>query len=536
MIPAGIPRWFTLVGLLLGALYALFMGPLRVPDEAGHMYRSYLVSSGVCTGVPAIGAPVDYSRDLDHLVPWTPVPPGSTGRDLLKLVDPAHGRPLAVVSLFYAVNLYNCLPYLPAGAAFRIARSFNASPLTWMYAGRIANLIAYLILVIAAMRLLPDFQLPLAILALMPMSLHQAASLAADGVTTGLAFVLIAYILHLALGRPRPLTRREYLLLALGMFLAGLSKSNAGLVFLLVLIPAARFPNRQIRWLTIAGLFVLAYGTAAVWQMINQPNGEVYATLKTAASVDLDANAAAIFQRPFYFLTHVLHTLEWKTSNFLEQFVGILGWLSIRLPAWAITGYLLLLAAVSTTAPAIPRTRLVLLAVFALNIASLLVAFWITETPHPLPDRYAIVIYGRYLIPFAPLAMLALAGLAPRMRLDKIAFAFAMLVNLIALHIVWNTYHGHTSTLPNRLRMAALHFNFSDAPGTAPQRYEDLIVRRPGDGVEDTKIYLIQGNKRHWILNGEWLKNHGYAWPDDINIIPAADLAAIPEGAPILTP
>jgi hypothetical protein len=60
-------------------------------------------------------------------------------------------------------------------------------------------------------------------------------------------------------------------------------------------------------------------------------------------------------------------------------------------------------------------------------------------------------------------------------------------------------------------------------------------VRRPGDGVEDTKIYLIQGNKRHWILNGEWLKNHGYAWPDDINIIPAADLAAIPEGAPILT-
>jgi len=275
MIPAGIPRWFTLVGLLLGALYALFMGPLRVPDEAGHMYRSYLVSSGVCSGVPAIGAPVDYRRDLDHLVPWTPVPAGSTGRDLLKLVDPAHGRPLPVVSLFYAVNLYNCLPYLPAGAAFRIARSFNASPLTWMYAGRIANLIAYLILVIVAMRLLPDFQLPLAILALMPMSLHQAASLAADGVTTGLAFVLIAYILHLALDRPRPLTRREYLLLALGMFLAGLSKSNAGLVFLLVLIPAARFPNWQARWLTITGLCAVAYGTAAVWQMMNPPNAEV---------------------------------------------------------------------------------------------------------------------------------------------------------------------------------------------------------------------------------------------------------------------
>ena len=535
-----IPRYFAALGLLLGAAYALLMGPFRIPDETGHMYRSYLVSEGICRGVPAIGALVDFNH-LDRF-PWTPVPPGSTGPDLLKFVDDSQHRPLTLISLFYAVNLYSCLPYVPAGIAFRAGRFFTESPLILLYLGRFANLLAFLLLVLLAMRLLPDFQLPIALLALMPMSLHQAGSLSADAVTIGVSFALTAWLLRLATAHPAaPLTRRAYLLLAAAMIVAGLCKSSAGLAFLLILIPEARFPNRRTRWLAIAGLILLAYGTVGAWQLINQPNGEVYTTLKAAAGVYLNDNAAAILHRPFYFLGHVLHTIQWKTFIYLEQFVGVLGLLEIRLPAWIIAGWLLMLAAVSVTNVALPRLtrrgRLILIAIFLLNVGSLLAAFWTTETPRQMQKFYAIVIYGRYLIPFALLPMVAIAGLAPRVRLQRVrlqnvALVFAVLVNLVALHLVWNAYQAHTSTLPNRIDMA-LHLKFGNGPDTAPLRYDNLLVRRPGSEVEDSKVYVIRGGQRHWIVNGRWLEANGYAWPADVNTIPAQDLAAIPEGAPI---
>jgi len=541
MFSAGVPRWFAVLGLLLGIAYALLMGPLRVPDETGHMYRSYLVSQGICKGVPAIGAPIDYRRDLARLYPWIQLPPNSTGQDLIKLIDPAHGRSRDLISIFYITNIYSCAPYLPQGIAFRLGRFFDASPLTLMYIGRLANLLCYLLLVLLAMYLLPQFELPIAVLALMPMSLHQAASLSGDSFAIGFSFALAAWLLSLAFDDPsRPLLRRQYLLLAAAMLLAGLCKSNAGLVLLLLVIPAARFASPRARWLTIAGCAALAYGTAALWQLINQPNTEIYSTMKLVWGVDLHENALAIFLNPLHFLHMFFRTIAWKTGKYMEQFIGVLGWLSIHLPRWCIVGYWILIAAVALATPAVPqlrpRARLILAATFFLNAALLLTAFWTTETPHKFPDLYVIVIHGRYLIPFALPLLIAGAGLAPRMRLlAPITLAFALAVNLTALQLVWNTYDAHTSTLANRVRMAA-HLNFKTGPETAAQRYDSLLVRRPGDTPEDTKTYVVEGGHKHWILDGRWFPAHGYAWPDDVNLIPAPDLAAIPEGAPIQAP
>ena len=202
MIAVGVPRWFAALGLLLGIAYALLMGPLGVPDETGHMYRSYLVSEGICKGVPAIGAPIDYRRDLGRLYPWIQLPANSTGQDLVKLIDPAHGRSRDLISTFYITNIYSCAPYLPQGIGFRVGRFFTASPLTLMYIGRLANLLCYLLLVLLAMYLLPQFQLPIAMLALMPMSLHQAASLSGDSFAIGFSFTLAAWLLSLAFADP----------------------------------------------------------------------------------------------------------------------------------------------------------------------------------------------------------------------------------------------------------------------------------------------------------------------------------------------
>jgi hypothetical protein len=485
------------------------------------MYRATLVSQGICTGVPAIGNAIDY-RELDHRVPWLQLSPDSTGRDLLNRVDDSRGLTLPVISQFFAVNLYSCLPYLPAGAAFRIGRFFTGSPLTLMYLGRFANLLVYLALVLVALQLLPEFQLPLALLALMPMSLHQAASLSADAVTIATAFVLTAYILRLALDSG-PLRTADYLLLLAAAIAAGLCKSNAGLMFLLLLLP------HRTRWLAIAGYILLAFGTAATWQYINRPNGEVYSTLKAAAGIHLDQNAAVIFHRPDIFLSAVGRTIAVAGLDYMEQFVGRLGWSEITLPNWIPCLYLAMLA-ITAAMHRLKLPRLLLLAIFLFNAASVLAAFWATDTSPS--SNYVIPILGRYLIPFALLPLLAICGADHRLswsaRLLLPALAIVLLVNTVALHMVWDRFDAHTSTLLNRLKLT-----FTATPATTALLHEGHLVRRPGTSPEDTKVYLIHEGKKQWVLDGQWLPAHGYKWPDDVNLIPAPDLAAIPEGDPI---
>jgi hypothetical protein len=65
------------------------------------------------------------------------------------------------------------------------------------------------------------------------------------------------------------------------------------------------------------------------------------------------------------------------------------------------------------------------------------------------------------------------------------------------------------------------------------EKYENQIVRRPGDSPEDSKVYVVLDHKKCWIIHAEWLGRHGYKWPDDVRTISASELEQIPIGEPI---
>jgi SAM-dependent methyltransferase len=70
-----------------------------------------------------------------------------------------------------------------------------------------------------------------------------------------------------------------------------------------------------------------------------------------------------------------------------------------------------------------------------------------------------------------------------------------------------------------------------DLPFESP--YEGKLVRRAGDTPEDVKVYLVRGGRKHWVISGGWVIANGFRWPEDVNIIPSADLLRIPTGDPI---
>ena len=78
------------------------------------------------------------------------------------------------------------------------------APLTMLYLGRVANLIAYLLLAATAVRLVPIHKWTMALVALMPMSVYLAAAVSADAVTLGLSLLVVALTLNLAVGSESP--------------------------------------------------------------------------------------------------------------------------------------------------------------------------------------------------------------------------------------------------------------------------------------------------------------------------------------------
>jgi hypothetical protein len=66
-----------------------------------------------------------------------------------------------------------------------------------------------------------------------------------------------------------------------------------------------------------------------------------------------------------------------------------------------------------------------------------------------------------------------------------------------------------------------------------PSKYENRVVRRPGNTPEDSKVYIVQNGKKRWVVNASWFAANGFKFPDSVEVITAAELDTIPTGDPI---
>jgi uncharacterized membrane protein len=519
---------FLVLGALFGACYAVLLPPLQAPDEFAHFFRAYNVSEGSC--VAPVFSPIPLTIEemaaafQPHLEEERRIGPDYILAFFRHPLNESRQGDVANP----AINVYSCVPYAPAALGIRAGRLFAVSPAGILYLARFANLIAYLSIVYLALRQLPGFQIPLLSLALMPMALNQAASASWDGVAFAMAFFLCSYIVRLAWD-PGISTLRtsHYLTLGIAVVLAALCKADVWLVPLLILVPASRFSNVRRKIAAVLGYLLLAMAVMAVWNYVNRQNTAQWIEHIAGRHIQFSDNFAFIFQHPWMFLHAFIRSWVLLGHNIAAEFIGKLGWIAVILPAWAIWTYYLLLGFVALTDTSEIRMtaghRLLCLGVAALAITSVFVAIWCADTSladrdNALHGRGLIGVQGRYFIPFALPILLALSNISltrgPRVNrkwLLAIAAAAIFTVNAVALQDIRETYYL----------------------GGVAGPYENKLVRRPGTTVEDGKVFLIRGGRRHWVVFASWLVKHGYHWPDDVLTIPADQLNSIPEGGAI---
>jgi uncharacterized membrane protein len=407
---------FALAALGFGLPLVFLMPPFQAPDEPAHFYRAYQVSEGVFVA-PSPGGQCggDLPKSLPRIVePFRHLnfrPKEKTSRNAIldELDLPLNAGDRQWIE--FANVIYPPVVYMPQATAILLGRHAGLTPLRLMYAGRIANLLAFAILGFTSLCILPAFHRPIMMILLMPMMLYLAASLSGDVMTDALAILFSALVIRQsARNRSEPVSNAAIAAMAIvGLALTLTKIAYFPVVGLVLLIPRIRFGD-QLRYACAVGLILgLSIAAEAYWAT---------QTVGMNAQIHEQANAhqqlSLVLHDPARIPSVVWHTFERDAWGMIRTFVGArLGWMDTAIQQPFVPVYLILLiwscwpAVDDAPGPGIARVILVTTASAASAmaiVAGLNYLFW-----DRVGDPWVDGLQGRYFIPVSPAIVLLIS-------------------------------------------------------------------------------------------------------------------------------
>ena len=448
-----------------------------MPDEQYHINQAFTLASRISTHLAPDGYPIGAvpiqetfrrATDQDPLLQDANTTV-FTWREYLRQLDSRSDEKLGQIVCYNELQASsdNAL-YLVSGLAVLLGYMLHLGFAPTLLLGRLANLLAFALLTAWAVKRAPFGKRVFLAVALLPMTLHLAASFSRDSLLLGLVFAFTALVLDAAWG-PAERIRPVYLaaLAILPVLFAPAKMVYLPLAALMLLIPAARI-GRRGNWfkagvlvlavlafclsptnrLTLEGIWTTDTSSVSAAPADAQPEQTVSpAPESTAQSVtEPEAEAAepdaaeeeppaesgptqglvAEQDKATYSVSYILHnpgtslklfvnTLLENTDHYIRSLVGgSLSYYTLDLAwSWVLVLYGLLAAALlggGSPMPARARLWTGLLCLFCLGLT---VGGCLVWTPIYYTTLYGL--QGRYLLCFLPAALLALRPAQPRL-------------------------------------------------------------------------------------------------------------------------
>ncbi len=214
------------------------------------------------------------------------------------------------------------LAYVPQALGIALARLAGFGSLGLLYMGRLFNLLFYTITGYFTIKRMPFGKEVMAGAALLPMSLHLAASFSYDVMILALSAHFTAVCLDLAY-RAQRVRAGDILLLALIMGVMGPCKMVYGVIAgYCLLIPVKKFGN-PIKWTVSAAAVLGAFGLAMV--LVNRSTvtlytqtEEVYITWAEEAGYTF----SGLLHSPLHVLKMCYNTLAWEGEPLYSGMIG----------------------------------------------------------------------------------------------------------------------------------------------------------------------------------------------------------------------
>ena len=446
-------RVFVALASIFGLAFAVLTAPLQVADEGRHLARAYVISQGQFLAEPFPGeerhglASVQAPESvlLMELRLGTDISHNPAGKQDVGKIVTEFSTPLREsASMWRAMpSMYSPLPYIPQAVTIGVLKPLGAPPILFVYAGRAVNLAVFVALVCWAIRLAPAHRWILALLALTPMTLFQAASLSADALTNALAFLWICVVLR---WRRSEKTLEWFRIGVLWLLVSalGLCKPVYWVLGLAVLIvPASRFRGTRHRLAVLAIVLVGGLIPLALWNF-------ALSQLELPLRADHDplAQLQGMLSDPLGYGLVLARTLVWRFTLFVRTWVGVLGYLDTPLPVLFYFLHPVVLAAVALfdTDPRNPLDRSARL-ILTLTAAACWVAIMtVSYVGFTAVGADMVTAQGRYFIPFAPLLLLSLhlprAGPLPAAAAAAAGLYAVVVLATSVLSVVFRYYVG----------------------------------------------------------------------------------------------
>lgn len=403
-------KTFLIIAIIYGFCFVFATPALQVPDEYEHFYRTLYISEGHVFPEKVGNMSGVYVPQSVHLTATEISKEWFTflkNRDdklnltsLLNIKFNSQDRVFEDISRI-AVITYSPVPYIISAFVITIGKLLNLSPLILIYLGRLANLISWIFLTYLAIRITPVHKWVLFMIALIPMTLFEVASLSADSLIMGLSFIIIAIFFKFAFDKNKKrVNKKDIYILFILILLLSLSKQiYFVLMFLIFLIPAEKFGGRKNMILAFLILFISIIIISGGWNLIVK---DLYVPI--VPQISISGQIAYILGDPLRFPYALLKTFFYRGFSYQLLFVGNF-LLDIPLPLWWIGLYafsIIPVALMDKNKIIITRRQKLISLIIFITIFLLVCAFvyvsW-TVVGQNIIDG----IQGRYFIPILPL-------------------------------------------------------------------------------------------------------------------------------------
>lgn len=447
---------FLFLGIIYGVLILLITPPFQVPDEPNHFYRAYQIAEGRIVAakrpppaldpdkmaerekaiqeMQALLAHGDTEKAFEHYYAlkdaagiggFLPLSLASTTKafhqaglheankqkvqDIFLLLNLPLQRNNRSFLHFPNSALYSPVPYLPQALGIATGKIYDLSPLLLMYLGRFFNLLAWVILVYFSIKITPLGKWLLFLLALMPMSIFQAASLSADSFTYGISFLCISVFLRNAFEKNGGVTINIITVFTISLLLS-LSKQAYFLIPLLfLLIPHEKIGTKNRFYALFFLLFLLNISAILLWTSVADIYQDIY-VLYNSLIPDFSSKKQTLFiiSHPLEYCSIIFSTFIQNGRLYLDSFVGQLGWSDTGMSEYFRISYIIMLFAAAFSEGR--KSILISLKQRGIIVATVLLSILLVSTLAfigwaPVGSK-SIGLQGRYFIPLSPLFFL----------------------------------------------------------------------------------------------------------------------------------
>ncbi len=417
---------FLIIALIFGSAIAIITPPGEAPDERQQMVRAYEVFSGKLIPEHEKTFPNSFHKVIVSKSAPADFDPVLLIEKLQVRLEPE----TTITSDAIHIN-YSFFIYLPQALGLAIGTLLDFPTYVIWVLCRLINLATFSTLVFFAIRQIPIGKWVIFVVALLPMSIYQAASNSSDAMLNGVGLFSIALLLRYGIGPVSEKPNQRYFWFIICAILLGLTKIHLlPILFIFLLANHLRKLQPKRYWLMISlGVFLCVF----IVILMNVPI--LNASVPPINDVKPSDQLRFVLLEPFTFLETLFKTVVQFLSFYYRSFVGILGWLDTPLPdiIYLIYGGVLMLALlVDPFLKKFEQERLLLLGVFVGSTLILFLSLYLIATPVASPLIGGI--QGRYFIPLVPLLLIPLITThqqpIKREKVFKVMIACGVLVSL----------------------------------------------------------------------------------------------------------